>query len=170
MKHIIITLGIFSLGFLSSCDNTTETAIETQETVEHHDGEQEHPAGENEHPAADNDHSQDDGEEIAFNRGGKWKVNAEMYPFVKEGESLVKTYAESGDEDYKSLAENLAEQNKHLISSCTMDGVSHDELHKWLHPHLELTKALKNAKNLDEANPIVEELLESYEVYHTYFQ
>ncbi|HZH87416.1 MAG TPA: hypothetical protein VFD77_08865 [Brumimicrobium sp.] len=167
MKHVILTLGIFSLGFLTSCDNATEAVAEPQETVDHH----EHPEGENEHPAAESDaHSHDDGEAITLNDGEKWIVNEEMKPFVKKGESFVKAYADSGDEDYKSLAENLAGQNSQLISSCTMDGVSHDELHKWLHPHLELTKALKNADNVQEASHIVDELLASYEMYHAYFQ
>jgi len=164
MKHVILTLGIFSLGFLVSCDNTTEAPTDT---VEHH----EHPAGDDEHPAGeDHDHSHDDGEPIALNDGKKWEVNEEMHPFVNAGESFVKEYAESGDEDYKSLAENLAGENSKLISSCTMDGVSHDELHKWLHPHLELTNELKNADNVQEASHIVDELLESYEIYHTYFE
>lgn len=166
MKHVILTLGIFSLGFLTSCDNTTETseAEEVQtEQVEKTEGE-EHPEAE------DHAHSHDDGEAIALNNGEKWLVNEEMKPFVQEGETFVKAYAESGDEDYLSLAENVAEQNNQLISSCTMQGVSHDELHKWLHPHLELTNALSEAKNVEEANHIVEELEASYAMYHEYFQ
>lgn len=166
MKHVILTLGIFSLGFLTSCDNTTETseAEEVQtEQVEKTEGE-EHPEAE------DHAHSHDDGEAIALNNGEKWLVNEEMKPFVQEGETFVKAYVESGDEDYLSLAENVAEQNNQLISSCTMQGVSHDELHKWLHPHLELTNALSEAKNVEEANHIVEELEASYTMYHEYFQ
>lgn len=166
MKHVILTLGIFSLGFLTSCDNTTETVAEPQETVDHHDHDHDHDHSDHD----DSHHHHDDGEAITLNDGEKWIVNEEMKPFVKEGESFVKAYADSGDEDYKSLAENLAGQNSQLISSCTMDGVSHDELHKWLHPHLELTTALKNADNVQEASHIVDELLASYEMYHKYFQ
>lgn len=163
MKHIILTLGIFSLGFLTSCDNTTEAVAETEteEVVDNHD---------HDHDGEDHAHSHDDGEAITLNDGERWVVNEEMKPFVGAGEAFVKEYAESGDEDYLSLAENLAGQNSQLISSCTMDGVSHDELHKWLHPHLELTNALKNADNVQEASHIVDELLASYEMYHEYFQ
>ncbi|WP_199223398.1 hypothetical protein [Brumimicrobium oceani] len=178
MKHIILTLGIFSIGLLASCDNATESATDATDTIEnneHPTGEEhpsgdEHPAGE-EHPAAaDHEHSHDDGEEISLNDGERWKVNEEMKPFVMQGEIFVKDFLDSGDEDYLSLAENLADQNKQLITSCTMDGVSHDELHKWLHPHLELTKELKQAKSIDEANHIVEHLLASYEEYHKFFK
>src|SRR5690554_5861367 len=93
MKHVILTLGIFSLGFLTSCDNTTETseAEEVQtEQVEKTEGE-EHPEAE------DHAHSHDDGEAIALNNGEKWLVNEEMKPFVHEGETFVKAYVESGD-------------------------------------------------------------------------
>lgn len=172
MKHIILTLGIFSIGLLASCDNSTEATTDATETIENseHPTGEEHPSGE-EHPAADDhEHSHDDGEEISLNNGEKWKVNEEMKPFVMQGEEFVYEYSKSKDEDYLSLAENLADQNKQLITSCTMDGVSHDELHKWLHPHLELTKELKGAKNIDEANHIVEHLLASYEEYHKYFK
>lgn len=163
MKHLILTLGVFSLGFLMSCDNTTDTTEDNLDKVE-----QEHPAGD-EHPAAD-DHSHDDGEAISLNNGEKWEVNEEMKPFVMKGQDLVTKYSDSGDEDYKSLAENLSEQNKQLISSCTMDGVSHDELHKWLHPHLELTKELKNSETLDQANHTVNQLVTSYDEYHKFFK
>ena len=172
MKHIILTLGIFSIGLLTSCDNSAETT-EATDAIENNEQStsesEEHPSGE-EHPSTDHHgHSHDDGEEISLDMGEKWMVNEEMKPFVKQGEEFVYEYSKSKDEDYLSLAENLSEQNKQLISSCTMDGVSHDELHKWLHPHLELTKELKGAQNIDEANHIVEELLASYEEYHKYF-
>lgn len=168
MKHVILTLGIFGLGFLASCDNSTETTTEQekQEAVK----EQEHPAEEAEHPEKTEEHFHDDGEALSLNDGEKWKVNEEMKPFVKQGEEFVYDYSKSKDEDYLSLAKNLEDQNKQLISSCTMDGSSHDELHKWLHPHLELTKELKNTNDIDQANHTVQELLSSYKMYHKYFQ
>lgn len=165
MKHVILTLGIFGLAFLTSCDNTTEA--ESQEIVE-----QEHPAGEEEHPAGEEHPSDGHHEhgELALNNGDKWEVNDEMKPYVMKGQELVNDYKKSGDEDYKSLGENVAAQNKQLISSCTMDGASHDELHKWLHPHLELTKDLQNSETMDQANHNVTLLVESYDEYHKYFK
>ena len=50
-----------------------------------------------------------------------------------------------------------------------MDGKSHDELHKWLHPHLEIVKALEDEADASKANEIVLQLQDSYQQYHHYF-
>lgn len=50
-----------------------------------------------------------------------------------------------------------------------MDGKSHDELHKWLHPHLEIVKALENETDATKANGFVLQLQYSYQHYHQYF-
>jgi hypothetical protein len=51
-----------------------------------------------------------------------------------------------------------------------MNGESHDELHKWLHPHIQLVDALSKAKNQEEADEIIAQLKESFQIYNTYFQ
>ncbi len=106
---------------------------------------------------------------IAMNNGEKWIVNEEMKPFVMKGEQLVNDYNESKASDYKKLATELKAQNDQLIKSCTMDGASHDELHKWLHPHLELTQKLEKETDAIAANATVMELQNSYKQYHEYF-
>ena len=60
-------------------------------------------------------------------------------------------------------------KNDELINSCTMDGKSHDELHKWLAPHLELVEKL-GASDDAEAKELVSKLADSYKTYHEYFQ
>jgi len=104
---------------------------------------------------------------IELNESEKWVVNEEMTPFIENAENILNQYDNA---DYKNLAEQLSEQNQSLINSCTMDGKSHDELHKWLHPHLELVKALGKAENEEKANETISELKNSFETYHTYFQ
>ena len=81
---------------------------------------------------------QHDTQKIELNSGEKWNVNAEMKPFVIKGEELVSNFLKNNQSNYHELAGQLKEQNNHLIKSCTMEGKSHDELHKWLHPHLDL--------------------------------
>lgn len=105
-------------------------------------------------------------EKVSLNNGERWVVNEEMKPFVAEGERLVAEY--SGD--YKKLAEDLTVQNNQLIKSCTMEGTSHDELHKWLHPHLEMVKELGDMDHQEAADKQVDEIKNSYQVYHEYFQ
>lgn len=107
---------------------------------------------------------------INLNNGERWMVNEEMQPFIRKSERVLDEYDKSESSDYKTLAVQLKKQNSALIKSCTMKGESHDELHKWLHPHMELIEALEQAENLDEAEAIVSKLEKSFETYHQYFQ
>ncbi len=149
-KSLVLVL-IAGFALLSCNTNNSKTDQET-EVVSHED------------------HHHDDGESIALDNGQKWKVNEEMTPYLLEGEKLVNSYIESNGTDYKKLAKDIEEQNSHLIKSCTMDGESHDELHKWLHPHLELVAALSDAENGDESSKLVNQLKESYTTFHQYFE
>ncbi len=129
--------------------NHDEHAMENHDDMEHHDVDESVVS-----------------EPISLNDGEKWVVNEEMKPFVSQGENLVNTY----DGDHKALAVNLTEQNNQLIKSCTMEGTSHDELHKWLHPHLEMVKELGDMDHQEAADKQVDEIKNSYQVYHEYFQ
>ena len=51
-----------------------------------------------------------------------------------------------------------------------MKGESHEELHKWLHPHMQLIEELAQAKDSDEADPIIRDLEDSFNTYDSYFQ
>ena len=104
---------------------------------------------------------------IELNNGQKWKVNEEMSPYILEGEKILKDYT---GQDYEALADELESQNKKLIKSCTMDGKAHDQLHKCLHPHIQLIESLEDAETVTQANTIIEQLKESFKTYHTYFQ
>lgn len=57
-----------------------------------------------------------------------------------------------------------------LIESCTMQGESHDELHKWLHPHIELIQKLADAKDPQVAEAIVGQIEQSFQTYQNYFE
>ena len=150
MKKVIV-LGMSSL-ILWGCNKASENQSTPQQTetqaTQHHD---------------DNDQG------IELNNGEKWIVNEEMKPFVVNGADLVGVYIQEGKFDYEELAGQLKEQNNQIIKSCTMKGKSHDELHKWLHPHLELVKELENETDAVKANQIVAQLQDSYRQYHRYF-
>ena len=104
---------------------------------------------------------------IELNNGQKWKVNTKMTPFILQAEQILIQY---NGNDYDQLAEQLDEKNKGLIKNCTMEGKGHDELHKWLQPHMQLIEALDDAKTSEEAMNIIAELKNSIKTYHIHFQ
>ena len=152
-KTIVLGACIFLLGSCSNVEEQKDTATENQQTAAH----------------AESHHNETD-DAIELNNGEKWMVNEEMKPFVLKGNELVNTYVRENKTDFKTLAEQLKDQNNQLIQSCTMTGKSHDELHKWLHPHIELVENLAQATALNKANEIVKQLQHSYQVYGNYFQ
>ena len=149
----IIALGIGSF-FLWSCANHSDKKPTDQQETENH---AEH-------------HHDENAKAIELNNGERWIVNEEMKPFALKGSELVNTYIQNNQTGYKELASQLKEQNDQLIKSCTMKGKSHEELHKWLYPHLELVKKLGQASNDNEATTIIHQLEISYREYQNYFQ
>lgn len=107
---------------------------------------------------------------IELNEGERWLVNEEMKPHVQSGENILKTFFEENSTNYDELVVNLENAHQSLIKSCTMEGKSHDELHKWLHPTLEAVKELKEANTSEEQRELTERLVDLYDTYHQYFQ
>ncbi|MFZ1705040.1 MAG: hypothetical protein WAT79_11895 [Saprospiraceae bacterium] len=150
MKTLTFSLLALTIFFFGCGQTSNQNTIEQPAAVSHED----HQAN-------------DENALIELVNGEKWMVNAEMKPYILDAENILAQYANS---NYKELAEQLKDKNKGLIKSCTMDGQSHDELHKWLHPHMELIEALADAENGQEANKVIIELKKSFANYHTYFQ
>lgn len=148
-QTFLIALSVFTL---ISCKNNSETqSPENTTKIEHTETEAQKS------------------DQLTLNNNEKWLVNDEMKPHILKGEELVTLYIKENGTDYKQLAANLKEENSKLIKSCTMKGESHDELHKWLHPHLEIVSDLENATEIPQAQEIVQKLSASYETYHQFF-
>lgn len=151
MKRILSFAIISSV--LGSCNSSPESQTRLQEPL---------PIEAGAHDVA--------GAAIELNNGHRWIVNDEMKPFVSKGEELVSAYLQSGQTDYQQLARQIREQNSLLIKSCTMDGKSHEELHKWLHPHLAMVEELEQAEDDATAGKIISQLQKSYALYHQHFE
>lgn len=149
MKKLML-LGISSILFWSCHQNS--------EHVHNHDAESH----------AEHQHNHAEGQ-LELNNGKKWTMNEEMKPFVLKGVDLLQVYSQEKQTDNVRLAKELKEQNDQLIKSCTMDGKGHDELHKWLHPHMELVNELEAEKNPEKAIAIVAKLHDSYMEFSKYF-
>jgi gas vesicle protein len=107
---------------------------------------------------------------VNLNNGEKWAVNAEMKPHIEQGSKLLNDYLAQQGADHKKLAADLKAQNEQLIKSCTMKGESHDELHKWLHPHMALVENLSEATDPKQAETIVAQLEQSFKTYKNHFK
>lgn len=178
MKKIkLLTLSLGTVLAFMSCkqeSNAHDHADHDHAAHEHADHEghehgddmdhEEHDMESHEHGEEGHEHSAVQ-EDIVLNNGEKWVVNDEMKPHIAKSEELLKAY----DGDYKALAEALTAENNKLIKSCTMEGESHDELHKWLHPHLEMVKELAKTEDQAQADEQINALKSSYELYHHYF-
>ena len=150
MKQIFLVA--ISSVVLMSCKNEVKT-IDTQKTTEI----------EHVQPAEGSSN------QIVLNNNEKWVVNEEMKPYVLQGEELVNSYLQTNNTDYVGLAKQLKDLNSKLIKSCTMEGTSHDELHKWLHPHLELVEKLGSTTESENGKPCAKQISDSYKSYHQYF-
>lgn len=153
MKRKLISLLTVSM-FLFSCGNHSHEGSKTQ----------------SETTAQENHHHDEDSKTIELNNGEKWKVNPEMMVHVRSMENEINAFKGKDLADYKTLATKLGEYNKSLISSCTMEGKSHDELHVWLLPHIDLTDKLLKAENETEATKGLEDIRTSMKTFNQYFQ
>lgn len=118
-------------------------------------------------------HDQNQGtNNLNLDNGKKWKVNDEMIPHIRKAESIFNHFISEQNTsfDHQELAASLKEQNEKLIANCTMKGEAHDELHKWLMPHIKIIKALSETKTTTEAEPVIESLKGSFAAFNMYFE
>ena len=109
-------------------------------------------------------------EDLTLNNGEKWQVNAEMTPHIEQGNEILNDYLLQDNNNFQELATALKTQNNSLIKSCTMKGESHDELHKWLHPHMKLIEGLSKTSDPEEAKSIIKQIENSFNIYNDYFE
>lgn len=107
---------------------------------------------------------------MVLNDGQKWQVNEDMLPHIVAMEQAVEDFASNEVSAYHELGGVLKGHNKSLISSCTMKGASHDELHKWLYPHIEVIEGLGSAADAEAGASYVQDLKASFKAFHTYFE
>ncbi|WP_187263584.1 hypothetical protein [Pontibacter beigongshangensis] len=127
-------------------------------------------AGEVAAPVEEHHSHENSDQALELNNGEKWLVNDEMKPFVHKSEQILQDYSAAKATDHVVLAEQLKNENNALIKSCTMTGKSHEELHKWLHPHMELIEALSKEADKEQASMLVSDLKTSFNTYHAYFK
>jgi hypothetical protein len=109
-------------------------------------------------------------EPMVLNNGKKWKVDDHMMVFFQDMEQDIKSFSLDDLKDYQLLADGLQKNINHLTTNCTMSGMAHDELHKWLIPYITEVNALSEAENEIEAIKTFKNIQESFKTFNKYFQ
>lgn len=108
-------------------------------------------------------------DQIELNDGKKWKAPSSMVAYVDKMQKDLDSASTVQQRDYAALTTQLDADIQQLIGNCTMTGKSHDELHKWLLPYMEVVKGISNtdAKQADEA---FEKARSSVKEFYLYFE
>jgi hypothetical protein len=112
----------------------------------------------------------DDFDIIKLNSGKKWKVVGKMLSYVRLMEKNMDEFKNLEDQDFAVLAANLQSNVDSLITNCTMTGQGHNELHKWLVPHIQLLEELSYTSNTPNAEEILRSIQVSFDTFNTYFE
>ncbi len=151
MKKILILTTFISMLFFA-CGNN-----QTQETQSEDVVQEEHQ----------HDH---ESEAIETNNGQKWKVDENMMVYIQNMENAVAQFKGTSLSEYKTLSESVNENIGLLTSNCTMTGKAHDELHKWLVPHIDLANKFSESGTQKEAETHFKQIEKSFTSFNQYFQ
>jgi hypothetical protein len=149
MKHL---LSIMLFGFLINC-NPKNSEKETDAVIKE----------------GSLSHQTDPTLSLVLNQGGKWKVNTEMLPHLLRMEDRLRTFEQSKEKDFKDFGEKSQQDLDLLIASCTMKGESHEQLHKWLIPHIQLVKDMAVVENSVDGSKLFKEMEHSFNTFNEYF-
>ena len=107
---------------------------------------------------------------LELNNGKKWKVDEGMLLSYNLIVKDVHEFKPTNLDDYHTLSDKLYTHLKSLINSCTMTGVAHEELHKWLHPFIDDVKALEDVKTEQEGKQLLDKIKHELVVFNAFFE
>ena len=110
-------------------------------------------------------------EGLELNNGEKWKANPETTEGIDKMIQLTSSFtSEPTIEDYQNLGLSLEEQKKYILNQCTMDGIAHDNLHKYLMPLIRRINGIKEAESTDKGANILNYIKKHLAAYKDYFE
>lgn len=158
MQKLILPFALVTSLFLFGCGNQAEQS--------HNHDHDDHAHEEDSH----NEHMDHELKAMSLNNGVKWEMQPELMVNVGNMESIIDSVNNLESKDYAQIATELESETTNLINGCTMKGDSHNELHKWLEPHLAMVKDLKATTSADEAEAILSEIYASFTMLREYFE
>lgn len=108
--------------------------------------------------------------EIELDKGQKWPVDRVMMVQFRQLEKELNTFRESGPQSYQRLGQSLETKLAKLVSSCTMQGQAHDELHKWLVPFMDDVDAFQEESDAAALPKRLLDLRGSFDVFNAHFR
>jgi hypothetical protein len=158
LTFLIITVSTF---LISSCKNNSE---HSHDNDHNHDEHVEEGDNHDEHL----DHAEL--KTMELNNGEKWQLQPELMVNIGNMQSIIDSVKLLETKDYEQIANELNTETMSLVKSCTMKGNSHNELHKWLEPHMAMVKDLKATKSADEGEGILAAIDASFDLLLEYFK
>ena len=155
---IQVSIRIICISFiLSACNQRTENEVQTPIV---NDAKKDKTA-----PIVNTNPHQ-----LSLKNGKKWEVDPGMNKEVFKIEKALEKFKGKKLVDYQLLGDKIGDATAYIISSCTLKGQAHKELHKWLLPFLELKDALMMATSVEEGIALLLRIESEIKVYNTYFK
>lgn len=89
---------------------------------------------------------------------------------IRNLEKDVDALEASEEKDHAGLAAKIDGHTRQLISECTMEGESHEALHDWLMPFLQLNKDYAAAPGTTAKSAKLEEIQDSLAAFRERFE
>jgi cytochrome c2 len=110
-------------------------------------------------------------EGLDLNEGKKWKANPETTVGINNMIEIMSKLKDNPTiEDYQKLGLELEKEKKSILNQCTMDGVAHDNLHKYLMPLIRRINGLKEVETIKRAEKITNYINMHLTAYFDYFE
>jgi len=85
-------------------------------------------------------------EGVSTNNGELWKANIETTEGIKKMQELMYSFSDEENVNaYASLKTSLEEEFTTIFQKCTMKGESHNQLHNYLKPMIEIFEGLESS-------------------------
>ena len=107
---------------------------------------------------------------LTLNKGQKWEIDKSMMTYLHKMENSINTDMTSDMSSYGVLAESLVSNVNTLVSTCSMEGPAHDELHKWLVPYIGLVNELTEIDNTADATKTLLHLKKEFVTFNQFFK
>ncbi len=107
---------------------------------------------------------------LELNEGKKWVVAKPMMLHIRNLEKAVQDFEKTPGAEHAKVATDIQENLGRLVTNCTMEGQAHDAVHKWLMPLLGMSAEYSKATDPVVQQAKLEEIKESLQVFHMYFE